>query len=173
VVEQRPFKPRVEGPIPSALTKSIFYTMNEDTFHLGIKALIRNKSGKILLMKVNKTVLKGYNGETYWDIPGGRIQKDGTVEDTLRREIEEETGILDVSNIKPINMVLSKIRIPLDENNNVGLILSIYSCEIPEDAEIKLSDEHSEYGWFLPEEASKLLAFKYPEEFTSIVADLK
>lgn len=82
----------------------------EDKFHLGIKALIRNSSGRILLLKVNKEKLKGFQGEPYWDIPGGRIQKGSTVDETLIREVEEEIGAKEIKNIKPFSMVLSKIR---------------------------------------------------------------
>jgi hypothetical protein len=51
--------------------------MNEDFFHLGIKALIKNADGKILLLKVNTAKLKDFHGEPYWDIPGGRVQNGG------------------------------------------------------------------------------------------------
>lgn len=143
----------------------------EDRFHLGIKALIRNSSGQILLLKVNKENLKGFQGEPYWDIPGGRIQKDSTVEETLIREVEEEIGVKEVSNIKPFSMVLSKIRIPQGDDS-VGLILGAYTCEIPENCEIKLSEEHVEVNWFTPLEASKLLKVKYPIEFTEKIKEL-
>lgn len=137
----------------------------EDKYHLGIKALIKNKEGKYLLLKVNKKALKGYTGEAYWDIPGGRVQKGDTVENTLKREIEEETGIKNISEPKPITMVLSNIRIPLD-TYDVGLILSIYECEINENEQIKLSEEHTTFAWLEPQEAAKLLKIKYPDEFT-------
>ena len=64
--------------------------MSEDIFHLGIKALIRNKHGEILLLHVDPAAV---GGKEYWDIPGGRVQRGHGVEETLRREIEEETGI--------------------------------------------------------------------------------
>lgn len=144
--------------------------MNEDVFHLGIKALVRNKKGEILLLKVNKETLGGYNGDPYWDIPGGRIQKGDTVEETLIREVEEEIGIKEVTDIKPINMVLSNIRIPL-KDGEVGLILSIYECNIDNKQAFTLSEEHAEYGWFAPKKAAKLLAFKYPSEFTKVVSN--
>ena len=35
--------------------------MLEDCFHLGIKAIIRNGEGKILLLKVNPKQLKEFN----------------------------------------------------------------------------------------------------------------
>lgn len=143
----------------------------EDKFHLGIKALIRNSAGEILLLKVNKEKLKGFTGEAYWDIPGGRIQKDSTIEETLKREVEEEIGVKEITNIKPFLMVLSKIRIPQGDDS-VGLILGAYTCEIPENSEIKLSEEHVEAKWFVPIEASKLLEVKYPIEFTEKIKEL-
>ncbi|MFA6250343.1 MAG: NUDIX domain-containing protein [Candidatus Shapirobacteria bacterium] len=148
--------------------------MNEDVFHLGIKALIRNKVGKILLLQVNLEKLTIKDRGAYWDIPGGRIQRSSTVEETLKREIEEETGILEIANIKQVAMVLSNIRIPLKDGGDLGLILSIYECQIPESSEklITISDEHVAWEWFEPKEAAKLLSVKYPKEFTEIVACL-
>lgn len=137
----------------------------EDCYHLGVKALIKNQQGQILLLKVNKAKLSG-TIEAYWDIPGGRVQRGDTVEETLVREITEETGIKDVKNIEPFSMVLSNIRIPI-RPCDVGLVLAIYTCDIDENEVIKISSEHVEYDWFDPRDAAKLLEIKYPIEFTS------
>lgn len=145
--------------------------MNEDLFHLGIKALIRNQEG-ILLLKVNTHALKKHAGEAYWDIPGGRIHRGSTIEDTLRREVEEETGIEAVLHISPFWMGLSNIRIPIGESD-VGLILAVYLCDIGVVNNIQLSEEHAEAKWFLPREAGDLLAFKYPKEFTNLIKQLE
>lgn len=145
--------------------------MNEDSFHLGIKAIICNSDGKILLLKTNPAMLKGYTGEPYWDIPGGRIQKNSNIEDTLKREVEDETGIASIKSFTPFSMVLSNVRIPVGENS-VGLILSSYICDIGQITEIKLSDEHVEYQWFEPKEAAELLKVKYPKEFIRKIAEL-
>ncbi|MBN2015793.1 NUDIX domain-containing protein [Candidatus Dojkabacteria bacterium] len=147
--------------------------MNEDSFHLGIKALIRNKKGEILLLQTNPKELKGYDGEPYWDIPGGRIHRESTVEKTLKREVAEETGITNIKRLKPLSMVLSNVRIPISENESVGLILSVYICEVEGDFEIKLSDEHIAYNWFSPKEAADLLKVKYPREFTERIRELE
>lgn len=144
----------------------------EDKFQLGIKALIKNSENKILLLKVNEKTLRAYTGEAYWDIPGGRIQKGSTVEETLRREVKEEIKISKIDNIKKLDMVISNIRIPV-KNDNFGLILAIYTCSIPENSQIVLSDEHTEYAWFSPAEAAELLAFKYPKEFTDKILELE
>ena len=143
----------------------------EDLFHLGIKALIQNQEGKILLLKVNLKQLSG-QAEAYWDIPGGRIQKGDTVEQTLRREVEEETGIKSIQNPKQLAMVLSNIRIPIG-SEDVGLVLAIFTCAIKPDASIELSEEHTHMEWFSPKEAAEFLKIKYPPEFTSLVKNLR
>lgn len=144
--------------------------MTEDIFHLGVKALILNEHRQILLLKVNLAKLKGTK-KAYWDIPGGRVQKGATVESTLMRELKEETGITHVKNIIPFSMVLSNIRIPVGDSD-VGLILATYLCEIDNNQEFNLSDEHTEYQWFSPQKAAVLLKVKYPPEFTNKLLEL-
>ncbi len=145
----------------------------EDNFHLGIKAIIRNDEGKILLLKTNPQTLKGFSGEPYWDIPGGRIHKNSSIEETLKREVEEETGITSIQSFKPFSMVLSNnVRIPVD-NGTVGLILSSYLCDVGNVTNIKISEEHTEFGWFSLLEAEKLLTVKYPKEFVDKLSELE
>lgn len=142
----------------------------EDCYHLGVKALIRNALGEILLLKVNPQ-LKRSDIETYWNIPGGRVQRGDTVEQTLIREVKEEMGVKVLRIIKPLAMVLSNFRLPV-ETGDVGLVLAIYQCEIEPDAAIQLSEEHNDKGWFAPEDAAALLAVKYPKDFTDEIHKL-
>jgi 8-oxo-dGTP pyrophosphatase MutT (NUDIX family) len=136
----------------------------EDNFHLGIKALIRDESNQVLLLKVNVSALKKHNGDPYWDIPGGRMQKGDTPEIALRREVQEETGMTNIVSFEYFTAALSNIRIPIGDDS-VGLILFAYLCNVSKPYQILLSEEHIEYGWFSPCEAAKLLEFKYPAEF--------
>lgn len=145
--------------------------MNEDLYYLGIKGIIRNSKGEILLLKVNPSKFERTDKLIYWDIPGGRIQTGDNVEETLRREIYEETGVRDIKNIEPFLMVLSNIRIP-KEGKSYGLILSTYTCDIDPNEKILLSDEHTDFGWFNLKEASKLFEIKYPKEFTQKIREL-
>lgn len=142
--------------------------MNEDSFHLGIKALIRNDKGEVLLLQVNPAVMKGRD---YWDLPGGRVQRGQTIEDTLRREVEEETGIRDIADIQDIGMVLSNIRIPVGDTD-LGLILGVFSISTPAGAAIEISEEHQAYEWFSPARAAELLEVKYPAHFCELIANL-
>lgn len=137
--------------------------MNEDTYHLGIKALVRNKEGKYLLLKVNEKELVGNTHGVYWDIPGGRVKRGDSIEATLAKEVLEETGIKDVKVVRELGTALSNIRIPLKEGGDVGLILSVYEVESPSEQEVVLSNEHTEYGYFDKEKVQELLSVKYPK----------
>ena len=155
--------------------------MKEELYNLGIKGLIRSTEGKVLLLQINPAHMPGNKHGNYWDLPGGRVQHNENVKDTLVREIEEEIGVSKISNVKSVGMVVSNIRIPLhhahgtkgvENDETIGLILGVYSCSIPEDSTITISEEHLGYDWFAPTEAAKLLAVKYPADLCDIIAKL-
>lgn len=139
--------------------------MSVQLFHVGIKALCQNKDGKYLLLQVNPKKLEG-GQPAYWDIPGGRIEEDGTVEETLKRELKEEIGVDKSSKPAFFTAVVSNIKIPID-NGEVGLVLMIYTLQLDDDTDIKISDEHISYEWVDSQVAAERLAHKYPAEFTS------
>ena len=146
--------------------------MEEKIYHLGIKALICNQRGKILLLEVNQETFKNPIPGGYWDIPGGRVLKGQTAEETLHREIAEETGITALDSVEPWDTLISNIEIPLMGNEKAGLILSIYRCVIGDSVNIQLSEEHTDYAWVFPQEASQRLSYKYPLSFTQKVNEL-
>ena len=146
--------------------------MKEKIYHLGIKALIRNPSGEVLLLRVNQEKFKNPKPGSYWDIPGGRVLNGHTIEETLRREVEEETGITTLESFEPIDTVVSNIEIPLEGEQKAGLVLSIYNCLLQGEMNVKLSEEHTECSWFSPKEAAHLLSYKYPASFTEKVIKL-
>ena len=142
----------------------------EDLFHLGIKALVCNERGEILLLQVNPDKLKG-DGQ-YWDLPGGRVQKGQTIAETLEREVAEEIGIEGVKLGEQVGMTLSNIRIPIGDTGSVGLVLGVYACELPLNSVVTLSDEHVAYDWFSLKAAADALMVKYPEQFCELIAAL-
>ncbi len=143
--------------------------MKEDIFHLGIKALIRNKKGQILILNTNLKTFKGHI-DPHWDLPGGRIQKNESIEEALAREIEEEIGIQKIKIIRFLDASISKMRIT---NADAGLILFTYLCKIDNSAYVKLTDnEHTEFKWCAPKEAAKLLKIKFSDSLVEIVKKL-
>ncbi|PJA37268.1 hypothetical protein CO181_04205 [candidate division WWE3 bacterium CG_4_9_14_3_um_filter_43_9] len=143
----------------------------EECYHLRIKAIIRNKEGEILLLQVNKATLKQYTGSSYWDLPGGRVQRGEKVEETLRRELFEETGITRIKAMYPFSMDLTEIRIP-NQKGEIGLILATYLCEVDIIPKIRLNTENVAANWFLPTEAARLLSVKFPLSLTEKIRSL-
>lgn len=139
---------------------------SEDIFHLGIKAIIRNPEGKVLMLQHQPK--EGL--PTYWDIPGGRVEKGATIEETLFREVEEETGIKELKIVGFIGGTLSNRRIQL-ESGSVGLILFVYLCETTDLENITISQEYQEYQWMETDEIVEPLKTKYPEKFTKTIIE--
>ncbi|MBI2592256.1 NUDIX hydrolase [Candidatus Saccharibacteria bacterium] len=107
---------------------------NEKLFQVGVKALITNDEGEILVLDSGDWHLK--HQKRHWDIPGGRIQEGYSALDTMRREVAEETGIKQIINPKFFTAVISNFKdIPLD-GRTVGLVLMIYKIKIPESSKI-------------------------------------
>lgn len=141
--------------------------MAEKLFYVGVKGLIQNKQGKILLLKADVSKHRR-NVEAYWDIPGGRIDEGESILDTLKREIKEETGITKIMHHNFFTTVISNHQIP-HGRQTIGLVLMIYGVRVPVDNVIKLSEEHVEYEWVSRLEARKRLIHKYPKEFTDLL----
>lgn len=107
------------------------------TFYIGVKALI-TKGDKVLLMKK-----KGENGNDVWDVPGGRMDGDEKIVDTLHRELKEE--IPSIKDYK-VGELLYASRLEKDLRDGHGLIFLFYEVET-EAFEVELSEEHFEYVW--------------------------
>jgi 8-oxo-dGTP pyrophosphatase MutT (NUDIX family) len=131
-------------------TKLIGMIMNqEQSYYLGIKGIIKNSSAKILLLK---------HQQGYWDFPGGRVNPDETPEQTLLREVKEETGLTNLNDIKARSMVLSPIQIKCPDKQTHGLIFWYHTCTHMQDTTIRLSDEHTDYWWANPGEVITTLS---------------
>jgi 8-oxo-dGTP pyrophosphatase MutT (NUDIX family) len=135
-------------------------------FHVGIKALVTNKAGKILLVELPAW----RDRPSYWDMPGGRMDEGESFQETLNRELQEEINCQYVGEPEIVGTVLSNITIPVGDTE-VGLILMTFKVTLPEDAVIQLNDHETDFGWFAPEEAARHLEVKYPKEFTEQIAN--
>jgi len=103
---------------------------------VGTAVIIRNKKNEILLLK--RITQTGYNT---WAPPGGHLEFGEDIIQSAKREVLEETGLkLNKLYFKGITNDIFK-----KENKHYVTIW----FEAKTDAEkIKLSNEHSKYGWF-------------------------
>lgn len=109
--------------------------VNNKSIEFAVKALIVN-DGKVLIMhKVNVK-------ENNWEIPGGRMEFGETAEDTLLREVMEETGL----SVEPIRL-LDTWNYLAETYQITGII---YLCKY-QGGEVRLSDEHDDYKWVNPD----------------------
>lgn len=143
----------------------------EKLFFVGVKALIQNQDSKILILKADVADHR-MNIEEYWDIPGGRIEHGDSEADTLKKEVEEETGIKLGDDREFVATVFSNHEVPLYEGGVAGLLLRIWKVPFTPDMAVRLSAEHTEYKWSEPTEAAELLGHKYPREFCDEIARL-
>lgn len=125
--------------------------MSEKLFNVGIKAMIR-RGDKLLIVR---------DTEGRWEMPGGRMDANETVEQTLRRELGEE-----LPNIKSVQIhdIMGAYRIHKDIKPDVSLALIFYKVTAEfEGGEPELSDEHEEYRWATKEEAIEIAYDKYKD----------
>lgn len=144
-------------------------TMAEQLFQIGIKGLIRNKAGEILMVHVPSWG----NNPAYWDLPGGRMNPGETFLETLKRELQEEIGVTYIGDPKQLMSVLTSVTIPVGDDR-FPLVLIVYEVDLPENANITLDPDspEEEFRWFTPAEAADKLGVKFPSNFCGLIAKL-
>jgi len=110
---------------------------------VGVKIILRNKEGKILLLHRNWEKYPEVKKDNSWDIVGGRINKGTPLLDNLKREIFEETGL----NLSQEPEFIAAQDILRPDKHVVRLT---YLGQI--EGEPKLDEYHDSYKWITLEE---------------------
>ncbi len=139
--------------------------MAEELFHVGVKAIVRNGDGSVLLVRETG------HSEAFWDLPGGRMEAGETFEATLRRELHEEVGLNDIDTVQPFMTVLSNKRIAVSEST-VGLVLVTYIVTATSLDTLRANEPRLELAWEKPMQAAALLADKYSKDFCNKIGEL-
>lgn len=75
--------------------------MNEIKLQVGVKIFLKNGDGKFLIIKRNPEKYPNTKGS--WDIVGGRINAGTKLLENLKREVEEETKLEIIGELKLIH----------------------------------------------------------------------
>ena len=125
--------------------------MNADII---VKSIIFNKKlNRFLLIQRSQRDSIGANT---WENTGGNIECGETPEDAMNREIQEETGITDIS--------IERVAYVTLVNGKKPYLIIAYFCETLTET-IALSEEHPAYIWANKEECTELLPKEIIDDF--------
>jgi 8-oxo-dGTP diphosphatase len=105
------------------------------SFYVGIKGIIQNKGGEVLILQATVT------GK--WELPGGRIDVDQSIDEAFARELSEELG---ATNSK-LHVIIDVAQGAFSVENDHKLLLVFYRASATLPANLVLSDEHSSAQW--------------------------
>ena len=124
----------------------------------GVGALVIEDE-RILLVERGREPLKGY-----WSLPGGAVETGERLEDALRREVREETG-LDVAVVHLIE-IFERIMPNTDGRTEYHYILIDYICR-PMGGTLQAADDANRAEWFREDEVA---ALKITEGTLAVIA---
>ncbi|MCX6764570.1 MAG: NUDIX domain-containing protein [Candidatus Nealsonbacteria bacterium] len=97
----------------------------------------------------------------YWDLPKGHIEKGEKLEETAKREIEEETGLKEIKFIPGFKETI-KYFFKFKEKNIFKIV--VFFLVKTKAKKIKISFEHLGFKWLSYEKALNQLSFKNAKE---------
>ena len=112
--------------------------------YFAVTGVVRHKN-KILILKKSHD---DYNFPNYWSFCSGYIKEFESAEDTLLREIREETG-LKAKMLKKGKLFLKKY-----PALNKAWYIMPFLCEVSS-GKVKLDHENTEYRWIAPADLNK------------------
>jgi 8-oxo-dGTP pyrophosphatase MutT (NUDIX family) len=110
-----------------------------------INCILKN-DGKILILKRSE---KSRTNPGRWSGVAGEVEGESTPEETVYKEIEEETGIMR----KDVRLV--HVGRPLIiRREDAEVVVTPFLCNVNEALKVRLNWEHTEYNWIDPREFS-------------------
>jgi 8-oxo-dGTP diphosphatase len=121
----------------------------------GVKLFVATKAfvsfnGKVLVLRESSKYQDGTNANKY-DIVGGRVEPGQRFDESLLREVQEETG-LTVSIGKPF--FVNEWR-PIVKGEQWQIVGIFFSCSAESD-KVTLSADHDDFKWIEPGEYNRL-----------------
>jgi bis(5'-nucleosidyl)-tetraphosphatase len=118
--------------------------------------IFRTAGGERVYLLLHYPTSKKTKGE-YWDLPKGHMEKGETEEDTVRREVEEETGL---SDIELFDGFREEIHYWFQAGKQkVSKTVLFYLAKVSQDT-VTISEEHLGFVWLPYEKAQKRLTYE-------------
>jgi 8-oxo-dGTP diphosphatase len=131
--------------------------MSGVVLQVAAKALIVDKNGKLLVLREPAEGNLGSQDGLY-GLVGGRLDDEDSYESALHREVFEETGLkMDILHPLYVGEWWPSI------NGKKHHIIAIFSVCRAKTTDVKLSEEHDDFKWILPEK-TKTLPFMPPDD---------
>jgi len=118
--------------------------------------IFRRDNNKIYYLLLHYPSSPGTTKE-YWDLPKGHIEKGEKLEDTAKREVEEETGLKEIEFLKGFKESIKYFF--KWKGKNIFKFVTFYLAETKTE-KVKVSLEHLGFKWLPYKEALKQLTFK-------------
>lgn len=124
-----------------------------DRSNVQVFIFTKNPQFKVLILK--RTVEQG----GFWQHLSGGIEKGEDYNDTIKREVYEETGIKEIKRIIDLNY---NFTYKTNKNKELKKMKDFcFAVEINKEKEIQLSYEHEEFLWCSQNEVKNILKWKY------------
>lgn len=122
---------------------------------------LEKSAGTIIFRKDKKVLYYLLLRESYWGFPKGNIEKGEGLKETVKREVEEETGIKDIEFIPDFKEQIDYFY--KKERKTIYKTVIFFLAETKTE-KVKLSFEHTDFEWLPYEKALDKLTFKNAKE---------
>lgn len=103
-----------------------------------VALILTNSKNEVLLTKRAFEPFKDW-----WDLPGGFVEEDETLEQAAQREVKEETNL----EIKDPQYAGSMSEDYHFQGEIISVVVAIFTAKVPDDAEVTITDELSDYAF--------------------------
>ncbi len=124
---------------------------------------LEKSAGAVIFSRADKKIeyLLLHYQAGHWDFPKGNIEKGEKLEETVKREVKEETGIEDIKFVPGFKENIKYFyRL---KGRNIFKIVTFFLAET-KTKKVKISWEHIGYQWLPCQEAFEQLTFKNAKE---------
>ena len=149
------------------LDATTFETVIASTPLVSIDLLVKNRKGEYLF-----GLRKNRPAQGYWFVPGGRIQKNESLDAAFRRLTHQELGLAltrSAAQFKGVYEHFYKDSIFGTEVSTHYVVLA-YEATLPADSAILDSPQHSNLLWAKPEELSQYPVHQYSLDYFQLPA---